>query len=1034
MPEYLAPGVYVEEIDTGNKPIEGVSTTTAGMAGVTERGPVNVPILVTSYGEYVRWFGERLTPLDYVNGSDLHCFLPHGVEGFFTNGGKRLFVVRVLEVTKAEHAKTLLHGDGVKSSAATQLLRGASVTDAGIYVADLSGFAINDSIRIGAGSGAEYEKILALPATANDVALRLPLALSHPANTPVDLLPVPTVVGPFTLAADAKAGDTQITLTGVAGLAAGAVLQLGAAASNSDEYLVIATVDAPTKVVTFKTKIGMPHAVSDPVQEVTLGAPTKSDKLSSDGAAGDAVILMANRAGFTTAGSLLRITDAVPDRVEVRRVGQLGQLTLNVKTYSDYAADSIVQQVTFAPSPAIDLTANANAGSNVISVSSRTGLAKGDVIQVGLAAAAEYVTVVDLPNPLPAPDAGKVIVSAGLRLTHPAAANVVLKQTVSAPQQDTIVAMDAVTDSDKITVSGINGFNNGDAIRVTTPQGAVLFHKLSAAPAPLTGGPITLTKPLTKPHSPGARVVARAPMLTVEALDAGQWGNRLRVGAEAQEPPLLSTTVRQIVSATAFRLTASNGVESGTELRITDATSTVTNLKVKSIDRQNDFLITLEATTPLPAAAAVNDPVRSQEYKFQVALLRQPDPANPIRNETPIDRESFQYLSLDHRHSRYFEKIIGATWQHLLVGVTADDTGLPLRRYDRRSEGESAYIRIKDSLAPLATEVWRPGPEALYDLQPDGSKRLTLFPLDGGDDAMLHVFDTTYIGADDPEPEKRTGLHSLRNVEEISIVASPGRTSVAMQNALINHCELMRYRFAVLDGPRPPKDSLADVQNLRQQFDTKYAALYHPWLLIPEPYPINPAQVHDYSIPSSGHVLGIYARTDIERGVHKAPANEVVRGITGLQRILNKEQQDILNPININVIRDFRNNNRGIRVYGGRCITSDSDWKYVNVRRLLIFIEASIDRGLQYVVFEPNAEPLWARVRRSISNFLTTVWRNGGLEGTKPEEAYFVKCDRTTMTQTDIDNGRLICIVGVAPVKPAEFVIIRIGLWTARAD
>jgi phage tail sheath protein FI len=183
-------------------------------------------------------------------------------------------------------------------------------------------------------------------------------------------------------------------------------------------------------------------------------------------------------------------------------------------------------------------------------------------------------------------------------------------------------------------------------------------------------------------------------------------------------------------------------------------------------------------------------------------------------------------------------------------------------------------------------------------------------------------------------------------------------------------------------------------------------------------------------------MLGVYARTDIERGVHKAPANEIVRGIIGLQRRLNKSEHDILNPypVNINVIRDFRENSRGIRVYGGRVITSDPDWKYVNVRRLLIFIEASINQGLQWVVFEPNAEPLWARLRRSISNFLTLVWRNGALEGTKVEEAYFVKCDRTTMTQTDIDSGRLICYVGVAPVKPAEFVIVRIGLWTAHAD
>src|SRR5262249_50174594 len=212
MPEYLAPGVYVEEIDTGNKPIEGVSTSTAGMVGITERGPVNAPILITSYGEYVRWFGERLTPQDYANGPELHCFLPHGVEGFFTNGGKRVFVTRVLDVTKAENAKTLLFGDGVPSSAATKLLRGSFVGGTSIYVADLTGFAANDSIRIGSGSGAEYGKIQALPGTASDVELRLPLSLSHPAGTTVDLLNPPVVATAFTLSAAAKPGDSQVTL------------------------------------------------------------------------------------------------------------------------------------------------------------------------------------------------------------------------------------------------------------------------------------------------------------------------------------------------------------------------------------------------------------------------------------------------------------------------------------------------------------------------------------------------------------------------------------------------------------------------------------------------------------------------------------------------------------------------------------------------------------------------------------------------------------------------------------------------------
>jgi phage tail sheath protein FI len=244
---------------------------------------------------------------------------------------------------------------------------------------------------------------------------------------------------------------------------------------------------------------------------------------------------------------------------------------------------------------------------------------------------------------------------------------------------------------------------------------------------------------------------------------------------------------------------------------------------------------------------------------------------------------------------------------------------------------------------------------------------------------------------------------------------------------MVTQCERLADRFAVLSV----LGQQGNVGGINPPRDTSYAAIYYPWVRVFDPFTRDTVLV-----PPVGHVTGIYARTDRERGVHKAPANEVVRGVVGLQRLLNKGEHDILNPypININVIRDFRQNSRGIRVYGGRVITSDPDWKYVNVRRLLIFIEASLNRGLQWVVFEPNAEPLWARVRRSITNFLNLVWRNGALEGTKAEEAFFVKCDRTTMTQTDIDSGRLICVVGVAPVKPAEFVIVRIGLWTAHAD
>ena len=179
--------------------------------------------------------------------------------------------------------------------------------------------------------------------------------------------------------------------------------------------------------------------------------------------------------------------------------------------------------------------------------------------------------------------------------------------------------------------------------------------------------------------------------------------------------------------------------------------------------------------------------------------------------------------------------------------------------------------------------------------------------------------------------------------------------------------------------------------------------------------------------PPGGHIAGIYARSDTERGVHKAPANEIVKGANDLKFILTKGEQAILNPRGINVIRSFKG--RGILVWGARTCLIDPLWKYINVRRLFIYIEKSIEKGTQWVVFEPNNERLWSRVIATITQFLTGVWRDGALMGTKPEEAFFVKCDRSTMTQDDIDNGRLICIIGIAPTKPAEFVIFRIAQW-----
>lgn len=1044
MPEYLAPAVYVEEVDTGSKPIEGVSTSTTGMVGVTERGPVNVPMLITGVGEYRRMFGGNL---DQAYGT--HRFLPHAVEGFFTNGGKRVFVNRILDATVATAASRIVVAPDVAAPTTAHLLRGAAPGATSIAVVDNPGFAAGDTAQIGDRAEVEFRGIISA-AAALHVGMNFPLSRGHANPEAVQVIALTAVGAGRTLNGAVTRGATSITLNSAAGILQGHVLRVGAA-NAADEEFAVAAANAAGNAVQLRDVLLFDHPNNAPVQPNSgagAAANTRAIAANLGPMPGDAAVLTQTGAGaFNVADTVVVFTPTLafpnfvsdPSQVdaEVRRVSRPTRLMLEQPAYAEYPRGSRVERIALNPAiPAFNLDDDVEVGAAVINVSDRSALAAGELLAIGLGPDRELVEIGQLlPPTAPGANPGRVQLLSALRQRHPSATGVVTRRQAAAPTEATSIAIDTPAGARALMTAGAANLSNSEFVRVVTPSGSRFYHALPATGAvtALTPATLTLDAPLATVKSASSGVYDRVPMTEVRALDAGSWGNRLRVAMELQREPLLRTTVRATPPGGTLRLASAAGVEAGSELEISDGANPPLRVKVAAIDLQNDFLVTLQASTPLLGWVAPTVQVRSVEYRMEVDLVRQPDPANPARNNTAIDREVFPNLSLDPRHSRYFQRVIGCTWNMANPTITLDDMGRPLRRSDRRSEGESEHIRVRD-LSP--TNNLRPGPVASYETRPDGTRRLILLPLANGNDQLGSVTPQTYIGNDNTDPEQRTGMFALRNIEEISIVAAPGRTELPVQAALINHCEFMRYRFAVLDGSPPPNDAMANVQFQRQQFDTKYAALYHPWLLINDPYPTTVGAAPDYAIPPSGHMLGIYARTDIERGVHKAPANEVVRGVIGLQRILNKEQHDILNPypVNINVIRDFRPNNRGIRVYGGRCITSDSDWKYVNVRRLLIFIEASIDRGLQWVVFEPNADSLWARVRRAITNFLTLVWRNGALEGTKVDEAFFVKCDRTTMTQTDIDQGRLICLVGVAPVKPAEFVIVRIGLWTAHAE
>jgi len=466
--------------------------------------------------------------------------------------------------------------------------------------------------------------------------------------------------------------------------------------------------------------------------------------------------------------------------------------------------------------------------------------------------------------------------------------------------------------------------------------------------------------------------------IKVNASTEGKWGNSIKI--IIKDSSLSKAKLKgDVANKDTFELSTVNGMEKGTLL------------KFESTDKDPSYGVVKEVIN-------TGDSKKVQLYDKISETLKDGINVSSVEFDLIVrfngSEEVFKHLSMNSDHSRYIEKVITEDSSRLITVENVSSTEDPAKKI------------------PMPTLDKEPG-----------------WLLTGGTDgapADAKSVEKIYEGKDDVIPENRKGIYALKNKDDISIIAVPGITAQTIQDKIITQCEELKDRFAVLD-PGQGAD-LDKVQEQRNLYDSKYAALYYPWIQVYDPVFLKPVNV-----PPGGHVCGIYARSDTERGVHKAPANEKVNGaldlekLDGSSRIITKGQQEILNPKGVNCIIPF--SGRGIRVWGARTISSDSLWKYINVRRLFIYIEKSIERGTQWVVFEPNNEKLWARVNATITQFLTGVWRDGALMGTKPEEAFFVKCDRTTMTQDDIDNGRLICIIGIAPVKPAEFVIFRIAQW-----
>ncbi|NOV32384.1 phage tail sheath subtilisin-like domain-containing protein [Methylomonas sp. ZR1] len=353
----------------------------------------------------------------------------------------------------------------------------------------------------------------------------------------------------------------------------------------------------------------------------------------------------------------------------------------------------------------------------------------------------------------------------------------------------------------------------------------------------------------------------------------------------------------------------------------------------------------------------------------------------------------------------------------------------PDKRYDQLTSPVSCTLSPGISGADVVAALYslfesdglNPGPMSVQGPR-------YLINLSGGSDG--NVPGAVQYGGVEDEVNGSSGFVALENIEDVSIVMTPAAAADATNHQAIvaevqKHCLKMRYRVGIVDS----RDGMAlsEVREFRSNFDDSRLALYYPWVVIADPRGL----LSTITVPPSGFIAGVYANTDVQRGVHKPPANEPVIGALRFAQEINRFQQELLNPNGINCLRSFPG--RGHRVWGGRTLSSDPEWKYVNVRRYFLYLERSIDKSTQWAVFEPNGERLWDNIRQTVESFLYNEWVNGRLLGGSAKTAYFVRCDRSTMTQNDLDNGRLVCEIGVAALKPAEFVIFRIGQKTADA-
>lgn len=512
---------------------------------------------------------------------------------------------------------------------------------------------------------------------------------------------------------------------------------------------------------------------------------------------------------------------------------------------------------------------------------------------------------------------------------------------------------------------------------------------------------VTRVAPSDAKCSKGYAPAKENAVLIFSAKNPGTWGDDISILLRASSKA--KTQILEVLNSSEgrkYRAKNSAGFHAGDVVAFTDKGTTTYNRVVKNQDNvlmfEKDYPDSIVDINLLPARV-----ITTCEFTLEVRY----------QDIT----ETYENVSFNISASNFVEKmtaksdLVVVSYQKQTRAVTPAPAAD--KKDAKKSGEESAPPTPAENVGDIISPFAMAGAE-------------TVAMSGGSNGSVGNISAADFMGVDHGAG-KRTGIQSFVDNDVVSIIAVPGVTEPNVQLTLVAHCENLASRFAVLDIPKEAK-KVQDVLAHRDIFDSQYAAMYHPWLEV-----FDPLDKKNIAIPPSGAMMGIYARSDNTRGVHKAPANEVVRSCVGLDCQFNKGEQDILNPKGVNLIRSFPG--QGIRVWGARTVSSDPSWKYVNVRRLFIFIEESIKANTSWAVFEPNDATLWVRVQRTISVFLTNLWRNGSLMGSSPEEAFFVNIGRNTMSQDDIDNGRLICVIGVAPVKPAEFVIFRITQKTSES-